>query len=246
MSTYPDLEGKTVLITGATRGIGKVVAKELIDNQCKVLFTYRSQESCDQLKDFLGSNSEGVQLDLSDPETIKNNLEPFIKNHGLDALVNNAGMADDKLLMRVKAQDIQTMINTNLSSAMTITAVCSRFIMRGTNPSVVNMSSVIGLMGNTAQSVYAASKAGLIGFTKSVARELAGKNVRCNAICPGFIETEMTAAINEDRKKLYLEQIPMKRYGTPKNVADLVTFLLSERSAYITGEVIKIDGGLYT
>lgn len=161
------------------------------------------------------------------------------------ALVNNAGISKDQIVLRMKEEDVVSTINTNLTSAIMLTQILSRSFLKAENVSVVNISSIVGLMGNASQIAYSASKAGMIGFTKSYAKELASRNVRCNAICPGFITTDMTHALDEKVKDAYLTSIPLKRMGDAEEVANLVCFLLSKASSYITGETIKIDGGLY-
>ena len=159
--------------------------------------------------------------------------------------MNNAGISRDALLLRTKEEDIDATLNTNLKSAMMITQILTKSMLKAENVSIVNISSVVGLMGNAGQSAYAASKAGLIGYTKAVAKELASRNVRCNAICPGFIVTDMTDKLDDKTKEGYMASIPLKRLGASEEVANLVCFLLSKASGYITGETIKIDGGLY-
>lgn len=177
---------------------------------------------------------------------MKEALDAFIEEHGaITGLVNNAGISKDQIVLRMKEEDVAQTIDTNLKGAIMLSQVLSRSFLKAENVSVVNISSVVGLMGNPSQIAYSASKAGLIGLTKSYAKELASRNIRCNAICPGFIQTDMTDALNEKAKEAYLSQIPLNRFGDCQEVANLVSFLLSKASAYITGEVIKIDGGIY-
>ncbi len=246
-----DLENKVVLVTGASRGIGKAICENLAKNKATVVFNYRGDEAkANELKDYLkslgASSVYAVKFDVNDYDQMKESLDAFIKEHGpISGLVNNAGISDDKLCLRVKPDDIEKILTTNLKSAMVLTNYLSRQFLKAKDVSVVNMSSVVGLMGNTAQTVYAASKAGLIGFTKSYAKELASKNIRCNAICPGFISTDMTDQINEKTKEAYLQTIPLGKYGETEDIANLASFLLSGASRYITGETIKVDGGLY-
>lgn len=248
---FSDLENKTVLITGATRGIGKAIARELAKQKAHVVFNYRSNEEIavalrNELIDLGAKNVTPIHFDVTDYETMKANLDLFVKEHGpISGLVNNAGISKDQLALRVKPDDIENTLNTNLKATMVLTNHLSRQFLRAKDVSVVNMSSVVGLMGNTAQTVYAASKAGLIGYTKAYAKELAGKNIRANAICPGFIETEMTESLAPEAKEKYIQAIPMGNYGKSEDVANLTLFLLSSASRYITGEVIKVDGGLY-
>lgn len=247
---YSSLENKKILITGATRGIGKAIALELAKQKAHVLFSSRSEnENSKSLVseiEQLGATATPLYFDLNDSDKVKAECDRVLKELGsLDGLVNNAGMSKDQLLMRVKAEDIQTLMNTNLNSAIYLTSLCSRYLMKAGTASIVNMSSVVGLMGNPGQSIYAASKAGLVGFTKSVAKELASRKVRCNAICPGFIASDMTDELASETKEKYLSAIPLADFGSAQDVADLTCFLLSDQSRYITGEALKIDGGLY-
>jgi 3-oxoacyl-[acyl-carrier protein] reductase len=248
--TYSDLKNKVVLVTGASRGIGKEIALALCAQGAHVLFNYRGDEAkSNSLKQELekaGGKAKGLNFDVTNPEAIKIAIDQFTKEVGpISGLVNNAGISKDTLLLRLKAEEINQIIDTNLKGAMFVTQALSRNFLKAENVSIVNMSSVVGLMGNASQVAYSASKAGLLGLTKAVAKELASRNVRCNAICPGFIETEMTHALDTKAVEHYKTQIPLERFGSTKEVANLVCFLLSGASAYITGEVIKIDGGLY-
>jgi 3-oxoacyl-[acyl-carrier protein] reductase len=249
--TYSDLENKIVLVTGATRGIGNAIAKSLAKNKAHVVFNYRSNpESAEalvkELKELGASNATALSFDMTDYESMKSSLDSFVKDHGsISGLVNNAGVSKDQLMMRVKPDDIDFIMDINLKSTMVLTNHLCRNFLKAKDVSVVNMSSVVGMMGNTSQSVYAASKAGLIGFTKSFAKELGSRKMRCNAIAPGFIETEMTADIADKAQEDYKKAIPMGEYGKTEDVTNLVLFLLSGASSYITGEVIKVDGGLY-
>jgi len=248
---YNDLKDKIVLITGATRGIGNAIAKELARNSVHVVFNYRSNPEaaeafCLELKELGACNATALHFDITDFDKMKIEVDNFIKEKGaISGLINNAGISKDQLLLRVKPDDISNILDVNLKGAMVLTNHLSRNFLRAENVSVVNMSSVVGLMGNTAQTVYAASKAGLIGYTKSYAKELASRKIRCNAIAPGFIKTEMTDNIAEKAQDEYKKAIPMGEYGNTLDVANLVLFLLSSASSYITGEVIKVDGGLY-
>jgi 3-oxoacyl-[acyl-carrier protein] reductase len=248
---YNDLENKIVLVTGASRGIGKAICEALAKQKAHIVFNYRGDESkANELKDHLQSMGatkvSAVQFDVNDTETMKKKLDAFVKENGaISGLVNNAGISKDQLALRVKPEDIDNILGTNLKSTMILTNHLSRQFLKAKDVSIVNMSSVVGLMGNTAQTVYAASKAGLIGYTKSYAKELASRKFRCNAICPGFIATEMTESLEEKAKEAYISAIPLGEYGTTEDVANLTLFLLSSASKYITGEVIKVDGGLY-
>jgi 3-oxoacyl-[acyl-carrier protein] reductase len=249
-ATYQDLENKKILITGASRGIGYEIAKTLAKQKAHVIFNYRKdKESADKLAaelENLGGKATGLFFDVTDTDAMTSAVSEFIKEHGpISGLVNNAGISKDTLLLRQKKDDLTKIIETNLTSAIMLTTTMARGFLKAENVSIVNMSSVVGLMGNIAQGAYSASKAGLIGYTKSVAKELSSRNIRCNAVCPGFIESDMTKDLPEKTQQEYLSHIPMKRFGTSAEVSDLVCFLLSKSSSYITGEIFKIDGGLY-
>lgn len=252
MAKFEDLKDKKILVTGATRGIGKALAMTLAVQGAHVVFNFRegkeeiAQAIAKELLDAGASKATPVMFDVTNAEQIKTSLDAFNKEHGaITGLVNNAGISKDQIVLRLKEEDISQTIDTNLKGSILVTSALSRAFLRAENVSVVNISSVVGLMGNPSQIAYAASKAGMLGFTKSYAKELASRNVRCNAICPGFIETDMTDALDEKVKEAYLSSIPLKRLGNVEEVANLVNFLLSKASSYITGEVIKIDGGLY-
>ncbi len=252
IATYNDLKAKRVLVTGASRGIGLEIAKSLAAQGAHVIFNYRegkedlAKEVEAQLKELGATDVTGLMFDLNNEEQMKTAVNDFVKEYGpVEGLVNNAGVSKDTLLLRTRKADLDAVIDTNLKGAIMLTSICSRGFLKAENVSIVNMSSVVGLMGNVSQTAYAASKAGLIGATKSIAKELASRNIRCNAICPGFIQTDMTDALEEKAKEAYIASIPTSRFGSTEDVSNLVCFLLSQASGYITGEVIKIDGGLY-
>ncbi|WP_417335630.1 3-oxoacyl-ACP reductase FabG [Halobacteriovorax marinus] len=252
MAKFEDLKDKKVLVTGATRGIGRAIALNLASQGAHVVFNFREgkEEIAKQMEEELkaagAANATAVMFDVTNSEQIKTALDAFNKEHGaITGLVNNAGISKDQIVLRLKEEDITQTLDTNLKGSILVTSALSRTFLRAENVSIVNISSVVGLMGNPSQIAYAASKAGMLGFTKSYAKELASRNVRCNAICPGFIETDMTEALDEKVKEAYLSSIPLNRLGNVEEVANLVNFLLSRASSYITGEVIKIDGGLY-
>ncbi|MEA9355527.1 3-oxoacyl-ACP reductase FabG [Bacteriovorax sp. PP10] len=251
IATYNDLKGKTVLITGASRGLGKKMAEALATQGAHVVFNYRNDEAAamklkEELQALGASNVTALLFDVTNTAQMKEAVEKFVETNGpITGLVNNAGISKDQIVLRMKEEDVTATINTNLTSAIMLTQILSRSFLKAENVSVVNISSIVGLMGNASQIAYSASKAGMIGFTKSYAKELASRNVRCNAICPGFITTDMTHALDEKVKDAYLTSIPLKRMGDAEEVANLVCFLLSKASSYITGETIKIDGGLY-
>lgn len=250
IAQYTDLKDKVVLITGAGRGIGKLIALALSAQGAHVVFNYRGDEAkAMELKEELekkGGKATGLKFDVTDHEAMTKALDEFTKTVApISGLVNNAGISKDTLLLRLKPEEMSQIIDTNLIGAMMVTQALSRNFLKAENVSIVHMSSIVGLMGNVSQAAYAASKAGLIGFSKSVAKELASRNVRSNVICPGFIATEMTDALSEKVKDEYNKSIPLGRFGSSDEVAELTCFLLSRASSYVTGEVIKIDGGLY-
>lgn len=243
------LENKVVLITGASRGIGRSIASECVKQGAKVAFTYLSSaEKAKALEDELSANggvAKGFKSDASDFDQAQQLVEEVVKEFGtVDVLVNNAGITRDTLLMRMTEEQWDEVINTNLKSAFNLTKAVIRPMLKARAGSIVNMSSVVGVSGNAGQANYAASKAGLIGFTKSVAQELGSRNIRCNAIAPGFIETEMTGALDEKVVQEWRDSIPLKRGGTPEDVANLTIFLASDMSAYITGQTINVCGGM--
>ena len=249
---YSDLKEKKILVTGATRGIGRKIAMNLAGQGAHVVFNYRegkedvAQKLQEELESLGAASATPLFFDVTQDEQIKEAIDGFVEEYGpISGLVNNAGISKDQIFFRLKRADLDQTLDTNLKGAMIVTSSLSRSFLKAEDVSVVNMSSVVGLMGNPSQVSYSASKAGLIGFTKSFAKEVASRNIRCNAVCPGFIETEMTETLDEQVRKAYLSEIPLKRMGSVDDVASLVSFLLSKASSYITGEVIKIDGGLY-
>lgn len=249
-ATYSDLKNKVILVTGAARGIGKAIALALASQGAHVVFNYRGDEAkAAGLKEEFekaGGKASPLKFDVTDYEAMTKALDEFTKNVApIAGLVNNAGISKDTLLLRLKPDEISQIIDTNLKGSMMVTQALSRNFLKAENVSIVHMSSIVGLMGNASQAAYAASKAGLIGFSKSLAKELASRNVRSNVICPGFIHTDMTEALNEKAKEEYNKSIPLGRMGSADEVAQLTCFLLSNASSYVTGEVIKIDGGLY-
>jgi 3-oxoacyl-[acyl-carrier protein] reductase len=250
IATYSDLKDKVILVTGAARGIGKSIALALASQGAHVVFNFRGDEAkAAGLKEELekaGGKATGLKFDVTDYEAMTKAIDEFTKTVApISGLVNNAGISKDTLLLRLKPDEISQIIDTNLKGAMMVTQALSRNFLKAQDVSIVHMSSIVGVMGNPSQAAYAASKAGMIGFSKSVAKELASRNLRSNCICPGFIATEMTDALNEKAKEEYGKSIPLGRFGTTEEVANLTCFLLSRASSYITGEVIKIDGGLY-
>jgi len=245
------LDGKVILVTGASRGIGRGIVKVLASHGANVAFTYLSSpDKAQGLEDELkasGVNAKGYKSDASDFKAAEELINLVLTDFGkIDCVVNNAGITRDNLLMRMSEEQFDEVIRTNLKSAFNITKAVQRPMLKERKGSIINISSVVGVKGNAGQANYAASKAGMIGLTKSVALELGSRNIRCNAIAPGFIETEMTAALNPEVVKQWREAIPLKRGGTPEDVANLVLFLASDLSTYITGQVINVDGGMLT
>tara|TARA_B100000809_G_C15139408_1_gene532351 strand:- start:1136 stop:1882 length:747 start_codon:yes stop_codon:yes gene_type:complete len=245
------LEGKTAIITGGSRGIGKAIVEVFAKHGANVAFTYSSSaESAKAIEAEV--SKEGVKVkcyksDASNFEEAQNLATDVYKEFGsIDILINNAGITKDNLLMRMSEEDFDRVIQVNLKSVFNMTKAVQRVMLKQRKGSIINMSSVIGVKGNAGQSNYAASKAGVIGFTKSMAIELGSRNIRSNAIAPGFIITEMTEKLGEETIKQYYEAIPLKRGGTPEEVANTCVFLGSDMSAYITGQVLNVDGGMLT
>jgi len=245
------LEGKTVLITGANRGIGKSIALKFAENGANIAFSdIQYNEDSELLEKELavfGIKSKGYASDASSfaesELLITRIMEDF---QTIDVLVNNAGITRDNLLLRMTEQDWDRVINVNLKSVFNLTKAIQKVMIKQRFGSIINMSSVVGVEGNSGQSNYAASKAGIIGFTKSMAQELGSRNIRCNAIAPGYIETEMTAKLPQEFRDKWIQDIPMKRAGTPDDVANLALFLASDLSSYVTGQAITVCGGLHT
>lgn len=245
------LEGKVAIITGASRGIGSGIAKVFAQQGANVAFTYSSStESALALENELiasGTKAKGYKSNAADFNEVQKLIEDVLAEFGtIDILINNAGITKDNLLMRMSEEDFDKVIEINLKSVFNMTKAVQKTMLKNRKGSIINMSSVVGVKGNAGQANYAASKAGMIGFTKSVALELGSRNIRCNAIAPGFIETEMTAKLNEDTVKGWRESIPLKRGGTPEDIANVCVFLASDMSAYVTGQVINVDGGMLT
>lgn len=243
------LENKVVLITGASRGIGRSIAVECVKQGAKVAFTYLSSaEKAKALEDELTANggiAKGFKSDASDFDQAQQLVEEVVKEfETVDVLINNAGITRDTLLMRMTEEQWDEVISTNLKSAFNLTKAVIRPMLKARSGSIINMSSVVGVSGNAGQANYAASKAGLIGFTKSIAQELGSRNIRCNAIAPGFIETEMTGSLDEKVVQEWRNSIPLKRGGTPEDVSNLSVFLASDMSAYITGQTLNVCGGM--
>ncbi len=245
------LDGKIALITGASKGIGRAIAKEFASQGANVAFTYLSSvekgKALVREIEELGIKAVGYRSDASKYKAAENLINQVVSDFGgLDILVNNAGITRDNLLMRMSEEHWDEVIDTNLKSVFNTVKAVTRTFMKQRRGSIINITSVVGIKGNAGQANYAASKAGIIGFTKSVALELGSRNIRCNAIAPGFIETEMTDQLDEKTVQGWRDAIPLKRGGRPEDVAYCAVFLASDRSDYISGQVLQIDGGLLT
>ena len=244
------LDGKVALITGATRGIGKGIAEVFAKQGAQVAFTYAgSVDKAKALEEELGkiTKVKSYQSDASDYDAAQQLAADVIADFGkIDILINNAGITRDNLMLRMSKDDWDTIIRVNLDSVFNLTKAVIKPMMKARSGSIINMTSVVGVKGNAGQANYAASKAGVIGFSKSIALELGSRNIRCNAIAPGFIETEMTAALDEKTVQGWRESIPLKRGGQPEDVANACVFLASDLSGYITGQVLNVDGGMLT
>ena len=245
------LENKVALITGGGRGIGRSICESFAENGCDVAFTYNSsKEAAENLVEELKKYDVKVKSYKSDAsdhdksvELIDNVISDFER---IDVLVNNAGITKDNLLMRMSPSDFKDVVNVNLGSVFNLTKSSIRFFLKQKEGSIINISSIVGVKGNAGQSNYAASKAGIIGFSKSIALELGSRNIRCNVVAPGFIETDMTDSLSDDVLEKWKESIPLKRSGKPYDVGNACVFLASDLSSYITGQVLQVDGGLLT
>ena len=245
------LEGKTAIITGGSRGIGKGIALVFAQHGANVAFTYSSSvESANSLEKELsnyGVKVKSYQSNAADHKESQDLVENVLEDFGsIDVLVNNAGITKDNLLMRMGEEDFDKVIEVNLKSVFNMTKAVQRTMLKQRKGSIINMSSVVGVKGNAGQSNYAASKAGIIGFSKSIALELGSRNIRSNVIAPGFIETEMTAKLEEKTVDVWRNAIPLKRGGAPEDIANACVFLASDLSAYITGQTLNVDGGMLT
>lgn len=243
------LEGKTAVITGAARGIGKAIAAKFAESGAHIIIT--DIRISDDTKQFIeklnhsGVKAKAYESDASSFEGCQNLMSEIEKDFPvIDILVNNAGITKDNLMLKMTEEDWDNVLRINLKSVFNMTKAVQRFMLKQRFGSIINMSSVVGVSGNAAQANYSASKAGMIGFTKSIAKEFGSRNIRCNAIAPGFIETDMTAALPEEVRKNWIEKIPLKRGGTPEDVADVCVFLASDLSSYVTGQVITVCGGM--
>jgi 3-oxoacyl-[acyl-carrier protein] reductase len=240
-----DLSGRTALVTGSTRGIGRGIAETLAAAGARVAVVGRDIERAEDAAQSISSQARGFACDVGDVASITRLVEAVEKEFGaVDILVNNAGITRDNILFRLKDDDWDAVLDANLRGAFVAIRAASRGMMKRRWGRIINIASVVGIVGNKGQANYAASNAGLIGLTKTVAKELASRNILANVVAPGFIETDMTAAMTDDAKKMLYTQIPLERLGTPKDIGGVVTFLASEYAAYITGQVFVVDGGM--
>lgn len=248
MNSQISLKDQLIFITGGSRGIGSAIVKECARQGARVVFTYsNNQTSAETLLNDIPGEGHGIfQLDVSNEEQVQNVCQKVIEKFGVPfGIVNNAGITKDQLLLRMKTEDFNSVIQTNLNGLFYITKHFSKFMLKERKGSFVNISSVIGSTGNAGQSNYAASKSGMEGFTKSVALEFASRNIRANVVAPGYIESDMTKALNEEQLKAFASKIPLGRAGQGSDIAHAVVFLLSDAASYITGQTLHINGGLY-
>ena len=244
-----NLTGKVALVTGASRGIGRRIAVTLAGYGATVIVNYNgSQAKAEEVVTEIernGGHAEAIQCNVAEFDEAKELIDKVVKSYGrLDILVNNAGITKDNLILKMSEEDFDAVLSTNLKGAFNCVKHVARQMLKQRSGRIINISSVSGVMGNTGQANYCASKAGVIGLTKSVARELGSRGITSNAVAPGFIETEMTAVLSDDVKKSMGEQIPLKRFGQTKDIAETVAFLASDLAGYITGQVIQVDGGM--
>jgi 3-oxoacyl-[acyl-carrier protein] reductase len=248
MPSTNSLTGQVALVTGASRGLGQAIALALAAEGAAIAAVARSDDALKSTVDAIraaGGTAEPFALDVADSAAVDAAVEKIAAQFGkIDILVNNAGVTRDGLLARMTTEAWDTVINTNLKGAFHLTRPVGRIMVKQRSGRIINISSVIGLMGNAGQANYAASKAGLIGFSKSVAREFASRGITCNVVCPGFIETDMTKDLSDDLKKKLLERIPLQRLGQPGDIAGVVAFLCSPAASYMTGQVVTVDGGM--
>jgi len=246
MSNLFSLTGKVILVTGASRGIGKSIAQMLVAQGATVAGTATSESGAAKISEYLGEAGKGYALNVTDADSIKETLAAIKADLGdLDVLVNNAGITRDNLLMRMKDQEWDDIIDTNLSSIFRLSKAVLRPMMKKRAGRIINIGSVVGTMGNAGQANYAAAKAGVIGFSKSLAREVASRGITVNVVAPGFIQTDMTDELTEDQKAATLSNVPAGRLGKPDEIAAAVTYLASDAAAYVNGETIHVNGGMY-
>jgi 3-oxoacyl-[acyl-carrier protein] reductase len=246
MSNLFSLTGKVVLVTGASRGIGKSIAQTLLSMDATVVGTATSERGAENISEYLGQNGKGYVLNVTEADSIESTLAAIKADFGdVDVLVNNAGITRDNLLMRMKDAEWDDIINTNLSSVFRLSKAVMRPMMKKRQGRIINVGSVIGTMGNAGQANYAAAKAGVIGFSKSLAREVASRGITVNVVAPGFIQTDMTNELTDEQKTATLANVPANRLGQPDEIAAAVAYLASDAAAYVTGETLHVNGGMY-
>lgn len=239
-------KNKVVMITGGAAGIGRVTAESFAAEGAKVAICDVNPQAGEDALNALGADASFEQVDVANSEAVSNWIEGVAQKYGqIDVLVNNAGITRDGLIMRMKEEDWDAVINVNLKSAFNCIKAVSKILVKQRSGRIINLASVVGVMGNPGQANYVASKAGMIGLTKTVARELGARGITVNAVAPGFIETDMTAVLSDKAREAMLSIIPLQRAGSPRDVADAITFLASDQAAYITGQVIHVTGGMY-
>ncbi|UJF20119.1 3-oxoacyl-ACP reductase FabG [Vibrio sp. SS-MA-C1-2] len=240
------LEGKIALITGASRGIGRATAELLVERGAVVIGTATSEKGAEAISAYLGDNGKGMMLDVTSPESVESVLKAIKEQFGdIEILVNNAGITRDNLMLRMKEDEWQDILDTNLTPIYRLSKAVLRPMMKKRFGRIINIGSVVGTMGNAGQTNYAAAKAGVIGFTKSLAREVASRGITVNTVAPGFIETDMTKALNDEQRAATLSQVPAGRLGDPREIASVVAFLAADEAAYMTGETLHVNGGMY-
>lgn len=249
MSNMINMEGQVVLVTGASRGIGRAIAESLGKAGALIVGTATTDKGAQAITDYFAEqdiSGEGMTLDVADSDSVSAAIKAITKEHGaIQVLVNNAGITRDNLLMRMKDDEWDSIINTNLSSVFRTSKACLRGMMKARKGRIISISSVVGSSGNAGQTNYAAAKAGLVGFSKSLAREIGSRGVTVNVVAPGFIDTDMTRALPDEQRDALQKEIPLKRLGSAEEIANAVLFLASDMGAYITGETIHVNGGMY-
>ena len=241
-----NLSGKIALVTGASRGIGRAIAEKLVACGATVIGTATTEKGAEAISQYLDKNGKGLALNVTDEASIESVISTIKAEFGdIDILVNNAGITRDNLLMRMKDDEWQDILDTNLTSVFRLSKALMRTMMKKRYGRIITIGSVVGTMGNAGQANYAAAKAGLIGFSKSLAREVASRGITVNVVAPGFIETDMTAALTDEQKALTVAQVPVGRLGEPAEIASAVAFLASDEASYITGETLHVNGGMY-